>query len=172
MQIKQHTITSGVKVTDPKTHCVHNHSIRIQYKFSNETVEIEVDEDWGNRVLEFNSMEYNAERKHHRSDHKYHYGTPLSLEDTESPEYAQLNKKRGLTKRDEVLAAIIRKEEYSHLHDAVDKLPPDQSDLIRALFFGDCKAVDYARSHWISKAAVSQRLNRALANLKKHLLTR
>ena len=143
--------------------------MKIEYKTVTGAIEIEVDEDWGNRVLEFNRSDYNSERKDHRSDHKYHYGRPMSLEDCESPEYAQIKHKRGLVDTDALPDAIMQKQEYQRLHDAVNQLLPDQRDLICAIYFGDCKAADYARKHGISKAAVSQRLKRALHNLKKLL---
>jgi len=130
---------------------------------------IEVDDDWGNRVLEFDRVDYNTERKDYRSDHKYHAGQPITLEDAESPEYAQIKRKHGLVETDEMLAEMLIRDGHSRLHEAVNKLPPDQHELVHALFFGGCKAVDYACSHRISKAAVSQRLKRVLANLKKEL---
>jgi len=141
----------------------------IEYKSVTGTVGIEVDDDWGNRVLEFDRVDYNTGRKDHRADHKYHVGLPVSLEDAESPEYAQIKRKHGLVETDEMLAEILVRDDHVRLHDAVDKLPPDQRELVQALFFGGCKAVDYANIHGISKAAVSLRLKRALANLKKQL---
>ena len=140
------------------------------YRFINGDANgIEVDDDWGNRVLEFDHLDYNTDRKDHRSDHKYHAGQPISLEDAESPEYAQIKRKHGLIETDEMLTEILIRDDHARLHEAVDKLPPDQRELVLALFFGGCKAVDYAISQGISKAAVSQRLKRALANLKKEL---
>ena len=140
------------------------------YRFATgETDGIEVDDDWGNRILEFDRLDSNAVRKDHRSDHKYHAGLPVSLEDAESPEYAQIKRKHGLVETDEMLTDILIRDDHARLHEAVGKLPPDQRELVRALFFGGCKAVDYASSHGISKAAVSQRLKRALTNLKKEL---
>ena len=143
--------------------------MKIEYKSATGTIEIEVDDDWGNRVLEFDRLDYNTERKDYRSDHKYHAGQPITLEDTESPEYAQIKRKHGLVETDAMLAEMLIRDDHARLHEAVGKLPPDQRELVQALFFGGCKAVDYAISHGISKAAVSQRLKRALANLKKEL---
>ena len=143
--------------------------MKIEYKSATGTIEIEVDDDWGNRVLEFDRVDYNTDRKDHRSDHKYHAGQPGSLEDAESPEYAQIKRKHGLVETDEMLIKILIRDDHARLHDAVNRLPPDQRELVQALFFGGCKAVDYANSHGISKAAVSQRLKRALTNLKKEL---
>lgn len=144
--------------------------MKYTYRFANGDANgIEVDDDWGNRVLEFDRLDYNAERKDHRSDHKYHAGQPVSLEDAESPEYAQIKRKHGHIETDGMLTEIMIRDDHARLHEAVGKLPPDQRELVQALFFRGCKAVDYAISHGISKAAVSQRLKRALANLKKEL---
>ena len=143
--------------------------MKIEYKSVTGTVEIEIADDWGNRILECDRLDYNTERKDHRTDHKYHAGQPISLEDAESPEYAQIKRKHGLIETDEMLTEILIRDDHARLHEAVDKLPPDQRELVLALFFGGCKAVDYASYHGISKAAVSQRLKRALANLKKEL---
>ena len=144
--------------------------MKYTYRFANGDADgIEIADDWGNRILEFDRLDYNTDRKDHRSDHKYHAGQPISLEDAESPEYAQIKRKHGLIETDEMLTEILIRDDHARLHEAVDKLPPDQRELVLALFFGGCKAVDYASYHGISKAAVSQRLKRALANLKKEL---
>ena len=144
--------------------------MKYTYRFANGDADgIEIADDWGNRILEFDRLDYNTDRKDHRSDHKYHAGQPISLEDAESPEYAQIKRKHGLIETDEMLTEILIRDDHARLHEAVGKLPPDQRELVQALFFGGCKAVDYAISHGISKAAVSQRLKRALANLKKEL---
>ena len=144
--------------------------MKYTYRFANGDADgIEIADDWGNRILEFDRLDFNTERKDHRSDHKYHAGLPVSLEDAESPEYAQIKRKHGLIETDEMLTEILIRDDHARLHEAVDKLPPDQRELVLALFFGGCKAVDYASYHGISKAAVSQRLKRALANLKKEL---
>ena len=144
--------------------------MKYTYRFANGDADgIEIADDWGNRILEFDRLDFNTERKDHRSDHKYHAGLPVSLEDAESPEYAQIKRKHGLIETDEMLTEILIRDDHARLHEAVDRLPPDQRELVQALFFGGCKAVDYAISHGISKAAVSQRLKRALANLKKLL---
>ena len=144
--------------------------MKYTYRFANGDADgIEIADDWGNRILEFDRLDYNTDRKDHRSDHKYHAGQPISLEDAESPEYVQIKRKHGLVETDAMLMGILVRDDHACLHEAVDKLPPDQRELVRALFFGGCKAVDYASYHGISKAAVSQRLKRALANLKKEL---
>lgn len=143
--------------------------MKIQYRSVTGIIEIEIDEEWGNRVLELDRADYNSDRRDHRTDHKYHRGTTITVEDAESEEYAGLKRQRGQIKSDELLNCIIRNEEHAKLHYAVDKLPVDQRELVKAVFFDGVKAVDYARAKGVSKAAVSQKLTRALKNLKKLL---
>lgn len=143
--------------------------MKIQYRSVTGIIEIEIDEEWGNRVLELDRADYNSDRRDHRTDHKYHRGTTITVEDAESEEYAGLKRQRGQIKSDELLNDIIRNEEHSKLHYAVDKLPVDQHELVKAVFFDGVKSVDYACTKGISKAAASQKLTRALKNLKKLL---
>ena len=143
--------------------------MKIQYRSVTGIIEIEIDEEWGNRVLELDRADYNSDRRDHRTDHKYHRGMTITVEDAESEEYAGLKRQRGQIKSDELLNGIIRNEEHTKLHYAVDKLPVDQRELVKAVFFDGVKAVDYARTKGVSKAAVSQKLTRALKNLKKLL---
>lgn len=144
--------------------------MKYTYRFINgDSNEIEISDDWSHCVLEFDRMDHNSERKDHRSDRKYHNGPPISLEEAESSAAAQMTHKHGMVDADTIPDAVMQKQEYTRLHEAIDLLPPEQRDLIRAICFGSCKAADFARLHGISKAAVSQRLNRALSNLKKLL---
>ena len=143
--------------------------MKIKYKFTTETVEIEVVEDWGNRILEFNRSDYNSERKDHRADHKYHRGTPITVDDAESIEYSGLKKQRGQVQTNTLLDNFIQNEENDRLHTAIKKLPETQQKVITAVFFGGLKPVEYARLNGISRSAVSQQMTNALNNLKKLL---
>lgn len=143
--------------------------MKIQYKFSTETVEIDVSDDWGNRILEFNRADYNSERKDHRADHKYCPGTPISVEDAESIEYSGLKKQRGQIYADELLDNLIEDEENDRLHNAISKLPETQQKVINAVFFDGLKPAEYARINGVSRSAVSQQMANAFANLKKLL---
>ena len=144
--------------------------MKYTYRFINgDSNEIEISDDWSHCVLEFDRMDHNSERKDHRSDRKYHNGLPISLEEAESSATAQMTHKHGMVDADTLSNAVLQKLECERLHDAIGQLLPDQQDLVRAVFFGHCKAADYARLHNTSRAAISQRLNRALAQLKKLL---
>lgn len=142
--------------------------MKIQYKSVTGNIEIEVEEDWGNCVLELNRADYNSERKDHRTDRKYH-GAPITVEESESESYAGFKRERGQVQTGDIVDNLVRKEENERLHHAVDKLPTDQRELVNALFFDDVKPVDYAKAKNVSKSAVSQQLSRALKNLKKYL---
>ena len=144
--------------------------MKIQYKSVTETIVIDVDDDWGKKVLELNLADYNSERSGRRPDHKYCPGQPITVDEMESETYClQRKRSRGLVRANEILNGLIRDENNARVRRAVDMLPVDQRDLITALFFQDVKAVDYGKSRKVSKAAVSQQLNRALKNLKKYL---
>ena len=135
--------------------------MKIQYKTVMGIIEIDVDEEWGNRVLELNRADYNSERKGHR-----YSGVPTSLEESE----VSTKRRSGWMNTNGVLEDLIRNEDKNRLHRAVDMLPEDQRELVTALFFEEVKAVDYARSMGISRSAISQRLDRALKSLKKIFL--
>ena len=93
--------------------------MKYTYRFANGDADgIEIADDWGNRILEFDRLDYNTDRKDHRSDHKYHTGQPISLDDAESPEYAQIKRKHGLIETDEMLTEILIRDDHARLHEA------------------------------------------------------
>jgi len=143
--------------------------MKVKYQFTTETVEIEVSDDWGNRILEFNRADYNSERKDHRDDHKYHRGTPITVDEAESTEYSGLKKQRGQVYTDTLLDKLIQKEEDTRLHNAINKLPEIQRKVITAVFFDGIKPVEYARLNGISRSAVAQQMATAMKYLKKFL---
>ena len=69
----------------------------------------------------------------------------------------------------DVLSEIIREERYEELRNAVEKLEPQQKELIRRIFWEDEKQVDIAREQNVSKPALVGRMKRIYAALKKIL---
>jgi RNA polymerase sigma factor (sigma-70 family) len=61
--------------------------------------------------------------------------------------------------------AIARRE----LQRAIRQLTPEQTELIKAIFFDEVKPAEYARQRCISSSAIYQQLNRALKKLRKFL---
>ena len=54
--------------------------MKYTYETLDGSIAIEVDEKWHEWLSEADKLERNQERKHHRADHKYACGTPLSLD--------------------------------------------------------------------------------------------
>ena len=128
--------------------------MKIKYKFANETVEIEVSEEWGNILIDLDRQEYNndhAETRRHCSLEAY------NLDDAYLP--SNVNVER------EVLAGI----EAEQLYTAIAKLDPTQQELIHSFFFDDITISQYAKDHGITQAAASQRKTTAMKKLKKLL---
>lgn len=53
--------------------------MKIKYEFANETVEIEVDEEWGNLLIDLNRQEYNND---HAETRRHCSLNALNLDDT------------------------------------------------------------------------------------------
>ena len=65
--------------------------------------------------------------------------------------------------------AIIRFETHKHFQEALDMLPSDQRDLIRATCFLKIPAIEIAKYLNVSPSTVSRRLNHAKNELKELL---
>ena len=71
---------------------------------------------------------------------------------------------------DENINAIFEDTEMiDKLHIAMEHLSAKQKALIKAIYFDNMKARDYAVKTGVSKAAISQQLKTALKKLKKYL---
>lgn len=61
--------------------------MKIKYEFTNETVEIEVDEEWGNILVDLNRQEYNINyketRRHYSLDACQFEGADFAVENEE-----------------------------------------------------------------------------------------
>lgn len=69
----------------------------------------------------------------------------------------------------DVLSEIIREERYEELRRAVEKLEPQQRELIRRIFWENERQADIAREQNVSKPALAGRMKRIYAALKKIL---
>lgn len=125
--------------------------MKIQYKFIDETVEIEVADEWGNLVIDLNRQEYNndhAETRRHASLSAMHYeGDYFSSEDP----------------------ALAKLAEYADLHKAISNLPPRQREVIHLYFFEGLNMVEIADHLGIHPTTVREALNAAKKNLRKIL---
>jgi len=69
----------------------------------------------------------------------------------------------------DTLAALIRDERFEELRQAVETLQPQQRELVRRVFWVDEKQADIAREQGVSKAALTGRMKKIYAALKKIL---
>ena len=128
--------------------------MKIKYAFANETVEIEVSEDWGNILIDLDRQEYNsnhAETRRHCSLEAY------NLDDALLPSDVDVER--------EVLEGLDNKA----LYNAIAQLQPQQQELVKRVYFGGEKIVAIAAEEGVSEAAIRNRLKKITANLKKVL---
>lgn len=60
---------------------------------------------------------------------------------------------------------------YEDLHNAIKKLTPEQQDLIDKVFFQGKKLIEIAKEDGVDKSAITKRMQRIYAQLKKYLTT-
>ena len=65
--------------------------------------------------------------------------------------------------------ADFREEDFAELYRAIEKLRPQQRDLIRKVFWEDMKQIEIARAEGVNESAISWRMARIYARLKKYL---
>ena len=129
--------------------------MKIQYKFVNETISIDVPDDWGEILIDLDRQEYNNDhketRRHYSLEGKVYEGMDYAVEDS------------GL----EALFAGPTDEE--RLRTAIQKLAPDQQAMIRAIYFNGISVNDYAARMGVTQSAISHRLQTVKKKLKKLL---
>lgn len=128
--------------------------MKIKYEFANETVEIEVDEEWGNLLIDLDRQEYNND---HAETRRHCSLNALNLDDTYLPSDVDL------------LRDVIQRMKIETLYTAISELEPHQKELIKAIFFDGVKASDYAAQLGITPGAITLRKNTILRKLKKFL---
>ncbi len=118
--------------------------MKINYKFANETVEIEVGEDWGNILIDLDRQEYNVNhketRRHTTLDNENEDGEWLAVEDAE------------------IVAFFAGESDEERLHSAISQLSPKQQELIRVICFDGISVNDYATDEGVDQSAISHRL--------------
>ena len=126
--------------------------MKIKYEFANETIEIEVEEEWADIVIDLDRQEYNLNHKETRRH--------CSLE--------AYNLDDALLPSDEnVERDVIDDEDKKRLYKAIAALTPDQQELVRRVYFNNERLADIAREQGVSRAALTNRMNRIIASLKK-----
>ncbi len=129
--------------------------MKIQYKFVNETISIDVPDDWGEILIDLDRQEYNNDhketRRHYSLEGKVYEGMDYAVE---APDL-------------EALFAGPTDEE--RLRAAIQKLDPDQQAMIRAIYFEGVSVNDYAARMGVTQSAISHRLQTVRKKLKKLL---
>ncbi len=126
--------------------------MKIKYQFVNESIEIEVDEEWANVVIELDRLERNS----NQTETRRHCSLDgLNLDDAYLPSDVDVEK--------EVLAGL----EAASLHEAIGKLLPCQQELVKRVFFGREKIATIAKEEGVDEAAIRGRLQRIYKKLKK-----
>jgi len=132
------------------SHEERNRNMKIQYKFVDKTVEIEVDDDWGNLVIDLDRQEYNndhAETRRHASLSAMSYEGDYFEDD-----------RADLSGYADVLV----------LREAIKKLPERQREIIHLHFFEELGIREIARQLGLDHSTVRESLNSAIKNLKKN----
>lgn len=131
--------------------------MKIKYEFANEAVEIEVEEKWATIVLDLDKEEYND---NHRETRRHCSLDALNLDDTLLPSDV------------DVFEAVADAEGKRNLYQAIDKLSPQQRELIWRIYFQGEHPADIARELGVSKTAIHNRLQRIFCQLQKNLSDR
>ena len=129
--------------------------MKIDYEFNNETVEIEVEEKWGNIILNLNRQEYNSNRRETRRHCSLELCNP---DDCEIPSDSNVS--------DEVLLS----EDLKLLRKVLPELEPRQKRLIKAFFFDGVSQTELAVIEGVSPQAIHQTIERGLKKLKKFFI--
>jgi len=123
--------------------------MKIKYQFATETVEIEVDDDWGNLVIDLDRQEYNnahkETRRHVSLDAALYEGEVFAAED----------------------ADLERCADRIDLQQAISTLTAHQQRIITGYYYEGLTYVELGRELGISEASVRKAADRAIKQLRK-----
>jgi len=128
--------------------------MKIKYEFVNETVEIEVSEEWATVIADLDRQDYNTEHKEtrrHCSLEAYNVDDAL------------------LASNEDVVADTIRKMENEKLYAAIAKLSPCQQRAVRMVYLEGRNYEDIARELGCDPCNIRVTVMRGIKNLKKFL---
>ena len=128
--------------------------MKIKYEFTDETVEIEVSNDLGNILIDLDREEYNND---HRETRRHASLDALNLDGTLFAADTDVER--------DALNDIEKKRLYA----AMEKLQPRQRELLRRVYFDGVMLADIAREEGVSKMAITNRMAKIYAVLKKLL---
>ena len=129
--------------------------MKIKYEFANgEISEIEVDDNLGELLVDFDRQEYNNDHKETRRH------VSLDGMDFEGEFFAAFS---------DTAEEAAKHEEATRLLRAMEALTPSQRELVRRVYFENEKIVDIAREEGVSHVAILDRLKRIYRKLKNNL---
>ena len=128
--------------------------MKYDYHFSNETISIDIPDGDYDVLIELDRLERNVNQKESRRH--------VSLE--------SLNLDENLLPSDaDAESSCIRQLEEEALRRAMERLLPEQRDLIWKVFHENRSLISLAREEGVGESAVRGRLGRALERLKIYL---
>lgn len=123
--------------------------MKIKYGFANETVEIEVDEEWSNILVDLDRQEYN---NNHKETRRHYSMDALTFE---GEEYGEV---------DRAMHDLI---EYQDLREAVSKLTGQQQYIIINHYYLGWSYTEIAKELGISIPCVTKCAERARKQIRK-----
>lgn len=125
----------------------------IKYKFlDNTTSEVEVDDELGKHITEMDEVDYNLNRKETR---RHIYMSVLE------------ENGRYITADSDPLDDVLKAERIKELMTAIEKLQPQQKELLIRVYWNKELQKDIAAEEGVSEMAISKRMKRILKKLKK-----
>lgn len=131
---------------------------KIKCEINGEITEIEVEDSFATAYLEIETESKRNEWKHKWRDRKKN----CSLERITENGYQ-------IPATDDVAEEVEQADERAELEAAIAQLLPEQQELIRRVYFQEQSHTDIAKELGVDRSAVSHRVARALAALKKIL---
>ena len=128
--------------------------MKIKYEFANETVEVEVSEEWGDIIVDLDRQEYNV---NHKETRRHCSLEAYNLDDALLPS------------DEDVESEYLQKEQYKKLYHTLGQLSPRQRYLIEEVYFKNRSVTDIARSEGKHHSSIQESLRYAIKNLKKFL---
>ena len=129
--------------------------MKVSYQFVCETVEVEVEEVWGEMLMDMDRKEYNNDHKETRRH--------ASLDEIDQDDNC-------IPAKDNVEEEILQKESKNELLESLQHLTPEQLCLVKKVYFEGRTLVSIAIEEGVSKAAITYRMKVINEKLKKVLI--
>ena len=130
--------------------------VKIMYRFADGHVEeMDVEQEVAEALKELDRQEYNS---NHRETRRH---SALDALEYEGEYFVDQNYS--------VEGLVLRKQDIGDLLNAIHSLDAKQQELISAVFYQKRTVSQIAREFGVSQAAISQRLQTAIKNLRKLL---